>query len=86
MDALGRIIIAGSQVPPDRLAYLQGVVRKVLTDPAIKAEGDRLERYMDYQSPEATRTRALGLINGMEADRKALLRDVVMKKYLPGAE
>ena len=86
VDALGRIIIAGSQVPPDRLAYLQAKVKQVLTDPAIRAEGNRLERYIDFQSPEDTRARALSLINGMDADRKALLREVVMKKYLPGAE
>ena len=43
------------------------------------------ERYLDYQSPEATRNRALGLINGVTGERKATLKDVVMRKYLPGA-
>ena len=83
---MGRIIIAGPQVPPERLAYLQAKMKQVVTDPAVRAEGDRLERYLDFQSPEDTRNRALSLINGMDADRKALLREVVMKKYLPGAE
>ena len=84
VDALGRIILTSGQVPPDRLAYLQGVIRKVLTDPAMLAEGDRLERYIEYQDPEATKKRALGLIADVTGDRKARLKDVVMKKYLPG--
>ncbi len=85
VDALGRIIIAGPNVQPERMAYLQAKMKQIVTDPAIKAEGDRLERYLDFQSPDATRDRALGLINGVTGDRKALLKDVVMKKFLPGA-
>lgn len=86
IDALGRIIMMSPKAPPERVAYLQGVVRKVLTDPAVIAEGARLQRYVDYQSPEQTRERALGLINGMSAERRNALREVVMKKYLIGAQ
>ncbi len=85
VDALGRIIIGGPNVEARRMAYLQAAVKKVVTDPATMAEGDKIERYLDFQSPEATSKRALGLINGVTGDRKALLKDVVMKKYLPGA-
>ena len=86
IDALGRIVIAGPNVNPERMAYLQATMKKVVTDPAIMAEGDKLERYLDFQSPEATSKRALGLINGVTGERKATLKDVVMRKYLPGAE
>jgi tripartite-type tricarboxylate transporter receptor subunit TctC len=84
VDALGRIILASPRIPPDRLAYLQNIIRKVLTDPAVLAEGDRLERYIEYQDPEATRKRAMGLIADVTGDRKERLKTVVMKKYLPG--
>ena len=84
VDALGRIILTSGQVPPERLAYLQGVIKKVLTDPAMLAEGDRLERYIEYQDPEATRKRALGLIADVTGERRERLKNVVMKKYLPG--
>ena len=67
------------------MAYLQAAVKKITTDPVIRAEGDKLERYLDFQGPEATRNRALGLINGVTGERKAMLKDVVMRKYLPGA-
>ena len=84
VDALGRIILTSPQVPPERLAYLQGVVKKVLTDPAVLAEGNRLERYIEFQDPEATKKRALGLIAEVTGARKERLKNVVMKKYLPG--
>ncbi len=86
VDALGRVILTSGQVPPDRLAYLQGVIKKVLTDPAMLAEGDKLERYVEYQDPEATKKRALGLIADVTGDRKARLKNVVMQKYLPGGQ
>ncbi len=86
IDALGRIIMMSPKVPPERVAFVRSVVRKVLTNPAVIAEGARLERYIDFQSPEVTRERALGLINGMSAERKATLQDVVMKKFLIGAQ
>ena len=84
VDALGRIILASPKIPSDRLAYLQSIIRKVLTDPAVLAEGDRLERYIEYQDPEATMKRALGLIANVTGERKERLKNVVMKKYLPG--
>ena len=86
IDALGRIVIAGPRIPPDRLAFLQEAFRKVLTDPAMRAEGDRLERYVDFEDGSVTKARALGVINGVTGDRKAQLKDVVMRKYLPGAQ
>ena len=84
VDALGRIILASPKIPADRLSYLQSIVRKVLTDPALLAEGDRLERYVEYQDPEATKKRIMGLLAEVVGDRKERLKMVVMKKYLPG--
>lgn len=84
VDALGRIILASPKIQPDRLAYLQGIFRKVLTDPALLAEGDKLERYIEYQDPEATKKRIMGLLAEVTGERKERLKTVVMKKYLPG--
>ena len=84
VDALGRIILASPKMPADRLAYLQSTVRKVLTDPVLLAEGDKLERYIEYQDPEATRNRIMGLLSDVTGERKERLKTVVMKKYLPG--
>ena len=84
VDALGRIILASPKIPADRLAYLQSIVRKVLTDPALLAEGDRLERYIEYQDAEMTKKRIVGLLSEVTGERKERLKTVVMKKYLPG--
>ena len=84
VDALGRIILASPKIPADRLAYLQSIVRKVLTDPALLAEGDKLERYIEFQDAEMTRKRITGLLSEVTGERKDRLKTVVMKKYLPG--
>jgi tripartite-type tricarboxylate transporter receptor subunit TctC len=84
VDALGRIILASPKIQPERLAYLQSIVRKVLTDPALLAEGDKLERYIEYQDPEVTKKRIMVLLAEVTGERKERLKAVVMKKYLPG--
>jgi tripartite-type tricarboxylate transporter receptor subunit TctC len=83
-DALGRILLAGPNLPPARLAYLQAAVRRVLTDPAVLAEGEKYERYVEFQSPEATRDRALGLIANIRGEQKERMKNVALKKYFPG--
>ena len=84
VDALGRIILASPKIPADRLSYLQGIFRKVLTDPVLLAEGDKLERYVEYQDAETTKKRIMGLLAEVTGERKERLKTVVMKKYLPG--
>ena len=84
VDALGRIILASPKIQPERLAYLQSIVRKVLTDPDLLAEGDKLERYIEYQDPEVTKKRIMVLLAEVTGERKERLKAVVMKKYLPG--
>jgi len=84
VDALGRNILASPKIQPEKLAYLQSIVRKVRTDPAVLAEGDQLERYNEYQDPETTKKRIMGLLAEVTGERKERLKAVVMKKYLPG--
>ena len=84
VDALGRIVLASPKIQADRLTYLQSTFRKVLTDPALHAEGDKLERYVEYQDPEVTKKRIMGLLSEVTGERKERLKTVVMKKYLPG--
>ena len=84
IDSLGRNILASPKIPSDRLAYLQSAFRKVLTDPALLAEGDKLERYIEYQDGGMTKTRIMGLLSDVMGERKERLKTVVMKKYLPG--
>jgi tripartite-type tricarboxylate transporter receptor subunit TctC len=84
VDALGRILVTTPGIPPERLEYLRAAVKKVLTDPAVIAEGDRTQRYVGFEDSETTRKRALGIISNTPADQKAKVKDVVTKKYVPG--
>jgi tripartite-type tricarboxylate transporter receptor subunit TctC len=81
IDALGRLMMTSPNVPPERLAYLQGAMKKALTDPGLLAEATKSQRYVKYSDPEATKKHALGLISGMSAEQKARAKDVVLKKY-----
>jgi tripartite-type tricarboxylate transporter receptor subunit TctC len=81
LDDLGRILITMPKVPKDRLAYLRDAVKKVLTDPAVIAEGQKSQRYIKYVGAEETEKDALSLINEVAPDRKKLIQEVVLRKY-----
>lgn len=85
IDALGRILLTTPGIPEERLAYLHAAVKKVLTDPGVIAEGQRTQRYVAFEDADATKTRALSIIANTPADQKARIKDVVTKKYVPGA-
>ncbi|MGE5539715.1 MAG: Bug family tripartite tricarboxylate transporter substrate binding protein [Gemmatimonas sp.] len=84
VDALGRILVTTPGIPRDRLAYLKAAVEKVLTDPAVIAEGDKTQRYVAFEDDETTRQRALSVIANTTPERKVAIKDVVTKKYVPG--
>lgn len=81
IDALGRLMMTSPGVPRERLAYLQAAMKKALSDPALLAEAKKSQRYIKYSDPDATKKHALGLIEGMSAEEKARVKDVVLNKY-----
>lgn len=81
LDDLGRILVTTPGVPAERLAVLRAAVKKVLTDPAVKAEGDKRQRYIDFVSPEEARKKAINLVGGMKPEQKAKVKHVILEKY-----
>lgn len=81
VDNLGRILITTPNVPADRLEYLRAAVKKVLTDPAIIAEGDKSQRYIKYVDAKATEKDAVSLIRNIAPARKKQVQEVVLRKY-----
>jgi tripartite-type tricarboxylate transporter receptor subunit TctC len=55
IENLGRILCVPPSMPADRLAFLQGAVKKMLADPGLIADGEKSQRYIDYVGPEETR-------------------------------
>jgi tripartite-type tricarboxylate transporter receptor subunit TctC len=80
LDALGRILVTAPNVPADRLAFLQESVKNILNDPALIAEGERTQRYIEYQSAEATRQMAVDAISSLSPERKKRVSDVMTRR------
>jgi tripartite-type tricarboxylate transporter receptor subunit TctC len=77
---LGRIFIAPPGVSPSRLAVLQTAVRKALTDPALVAQGVKMQYYVEYQPPESTKAAARKiLVQTSAADQQRIDKVVTMK-------
>ena len=81
LDDLGRILVTTPGVPADRLAFLRGSVKTVLTDSAVKAEGEKSQRYVDFVEPEKARAKAIALVNGLSPEKKANMKHIILDKY-----
>jgi len=80
VDNLGRILVVPPNMPAARLAYLQAAVKKVLTDPQVMAEGEKTQRYIDYQDPETTRKMAVAVVSSLNDDQRKKIKQVVEQK------
>lgn len=81
LDNLGRILVVPPNMPAERLAYLQSVVQKVLKDPALLAEGEKSQRYVDFQDAEKTRKMVMDVIANLPPEKKAQVKNVVTEKF-----
>lgn len=79
VDDLGRILVTPPNLPPARLAFLQDAVKKVLTDPALMAEGEKSQRYVDYQDPETTRKKINDAVSNLTPDQRAQIKQVLSR-------
>lgn len=81
LDDLGRILVTTPAVPADRLAFLRAAVKRVLTDPSLKAEGEKSQRYVDFVEPEKARAKAIALVGGLSPEKKASMKHIILEKY-----
>lgn len=76
---LGRIIVAPPNLPANRLAVLQDAVKKALTDPALIAEGERTERYVEFLDAEATRQAAAEVVETITTAQREQVRAILSR-------
>ena len=81
INDMGRILVTAPGVPADRLAVLRAGIKKVLTDPAVIAEGAKTQRPIDFRDAEAAAVIAQKAIGAITPEQKARVREVVLKKY-----
>lgn len=78
VNIMGRVIVVPPNMPPERLKYMQDVSEKVMTDPAVVAEGEKTKRYIEYQSAEEMRLLANKLVGGISIEEKKRVRDLML--------
>ncbi len=82
LNDLGRILVVTGGTSADRLAFLQGSVKKVLTDPVMLAEGARTGRHVEFQEPEVARKKAVSVLEGVTPEQKERIRTVALTKFV----
>ena len=71
IEGLGRLLLAPPGIPAARLAYLQEVVKETLHNPQLIAEGERMERIIEYLDPVSTHRNVAAVTGGVTGEQKA---------------
>src|SRR5262245_2862819 len=81
LDALGRVLIAPPGLPADRLGFLQAAVGLMVRDPALLAEAEKSQRYIDYRDPAASLAAIERVIKAPTPAQRAEIKHIVLSKY-----
>ena len=77
---LQRILGMPPNMPKEQLALMQQVVRKILTDPAVIADGEKTQRYIDYRSPEEVDKMIKTILVSITPEQKKRAKEVLLKE------
>jgi tripartite-type tricarboxylate transporter receptor subunit TctC len=81
LDALGRVLVTTPGVPPERLAFLQEAVGKLVKNPKLLAEADKSQRYIIYRDPKAARQAIERVIDAPSLAQRAEIKQIVLNRY-----
>jgi tripartite-type tricarboxylate transporter receptor subunit TctC len=79
LNDLGRILVTTPGVPPDRLEFLQAAVKRALSDPALIAEGEKTQRFVQYQTPQQALEITRNVLTAATPEQKERLRQAIFK-------
>ena len=82
LNSYGRVLLTMPGIPADRLAHLRAAIAKVLTDPAVIAEGAKTQRFIEYRDGATMQGLATKLVKQLSGERKAQVREAVLKKFI----
>ena len=71
LEGLGRLLMAPPGIPPARLAYLRAAVKETLHIPQLIAEGEKMERIIEYLDPAATHKNVVTVVGDVTPEQKA---------------
>jgi tripartite-type tricarboxylate transporter receptor subunit TctC len=79
-ETLGRILVAPPNMSAERLAVLQAAVKKGLNEPALIAEGDRMQYPIEYGDAEAARKAMVDVVSNLTPQQRARIKSVVLRE------
>jgi tripartite-type tricarboxylate transporter receptor subunit TctC len=80
LDDLQRILAMPPNVPAPQLALMRDTLKKILTDPAVIAEGEKTQRYIAFKDA-ATVEKMIGTVLGsITPEQKAKAREVILRQ------
>jgi tripartite-type tricarboxylate transporter receptor subunit TctC len=79
LEDLGRILLVSPNLPAGRLAALQAAVKETLTDPALVAEGEKSQRYINYLDAVATRKNAQDVVSDITPEQRKRVQNILAK-------
>lgn len=71
LEGTGRLLMAPPGIPAARLAYLRAVVKETLANPQLIAEGEKMERIIEYTDPDATLRTVTSVVSDVKPEQKA---------------
>ncbi len=79
-ETLGRILVAPPNMPAGRLAVLQAAVKKALSEPALIAEGERMQYPIEYGDAEVARRAMVDVVANLTPTQRARIKSVVLRE------
>lgn len=80
VEALGRILVTTPKVPAARLAFMREAIKATLTDPALVAEGEKTQRYLEFEDAQITKKRAHAIVTDITPAQKKRVNDILAIK------
>ena len=79
LEGLGRLLMAPPGIPPARLAYLQAAVKETLHNPQLIADGEKMERIVEYLDPAGSLANAQAVVSTVTPAQKQRVLDILGK-------
>jgi tripartite-type tricarboxylate transporter receptor subunit TctC len=70
LEGTGRLLLAPPGIAPARLAYLQAAIKETLHIPQLRAEGEKMERIIEYLDPDNTLRTVRAVVGGITPEQK----------------
>ena len=79
IEKLGRVFLAPPGIPPGRLAHLQDAVKRTLHNPQLIAEGEKMDRHIEYLDPAGTRRNVAAVVGSVTPEQKARVLKILSR-------